>query len=152
MPIRPENRGRYPADWDAISDSVRFERARGQCECTGECGTWRHGTARCRRRHGDRHIGADGRPVTTVLTTAHLDHTPENCNPANLRAMCQGCHLGYDRGHHAETAARTRRDRATAGMTPLFPMVSNRWLFLAASILASAAVSLAVALEAVLRA
>ena len=46
---------------------------------------------------------------TVVLTTAHLDHTPENCDPANLRAMCQGCHLHYDRDHHRETAAATRR-------------------------------------------
>jgi len=24
-----------------------------------------------------------------VLTVAHLGHTPENCDPANLRAWCQ---------------------------------------------------------------
>jgi hypothetical protein len=38
-----------------------------------------------------------------VLTVAHLDHTPEHCHPDNLRAMCQGCHLHYDRDHHAAT-------------------------------------------------
>jgi hypothetical protein len=52
---------------------------------------------------------AYGTGSKVVLTTAHLDHTPENCDPANLRAMCQGCHLHYDREHHAETAYRTRR-------------------------------------------
>lgn len=44
-----------------------------------------------------------------VLTTAHLDHTPENCDPRNLRAMCQGCHLHYDAAHHAQTRAETLR-------------------------------------------
>ena len=56
-----------------------------------------------------------------VLTTAHLDHTPENCDPANLRAMCQGCHLHYDRDHHAETARATREAaRRAAGQQELF--------------------------------
>lgn len=31
------------------------------------------------------------------------DHQPENCDPANLMAMCQACHLAYDRDHHADT-------------------------------------------------
>jgi hypothetical protein len=34
MPIRPENVARYPADWSAISASIR-ERAGHRCE---ECG------------------------------------------------------------------------------------------------------------------
>jgi hypothetical protein len=55
-----------------------------------------------------------------VLTVAHLDHTPENVHPANLRAMCQGCHLRYDRDHHAETRSATRtRIRTAAGEIPL---------------------------------
>lgn len=47
-----------------------------------------------------------------MLTTAHLDHTPENCASDNLRSMCQGCHLHYDRTHHAQTAYRTRKANA----------------------------------------
>ena len=39
----------------------------------------------------------------------HFGYLPENCDPVNLRAMCQGCHLHYDRDHHRETAAATRR-------------------------------------------
>ncbi|PZG49850.1 hypothetical protein C1I98_11075 [Spongiactinospora gelatinilytica] len=115
MPIRPEERHRYPADWRAISDRIRFERAAGRCECTGECGH-DHG-ARCAAVHGEPH------PVTgsrVVLTTAHRDHTPENCADDNLAAWCQRCHLAYDAEHHAATAARTREARRTAGMPPLF--------------------------------
>ncbi|MGW4648090.1 hypothetical protein [Kitasatospora sp. NPDC004289] len=105
MPIRPENRDRYPKDWPEISKAIRFERAGGRCECTGECGRLSH-PGRCPNRHGE--PAYDSRKIV-VLTTAHLDHTPENCDPANLRAMCQGCHNNYDAAHRRETRARTRR-------------------------------------------
>ena len=38
MPIKPENRSRYPEDWAEISKRIRFDRAQGCCECKGECG------------------------------------------------------------------------------------------------------------------
>ncbi|MEU5948524.1 hypothetical protein ABZ793_23595 [Micromonospora sp. NPDC047465] len=73
-------------------------------------------------RHGEPAYGTGSR---VVLTTAHLDHTPENCDPANLRPMCQGCHLHYDRDHHRETAAATRRARiAAAGQLALIEEAS----------------------------
>lgn len=114
--IRPENRHRYPANWDEISLRIKAERARWRCECTGECGRGTH-EGRCPNRHGDRAYGTGSR---VVLTTAHLDHTPEHCDDGNLRAMCQGCHLHYDREHHAETR-RMARSRAleAAGVMPL---------------------------------
>lgn len=108
MPIRPENRDRYPDDWKAISKHIRFVRAASRCECHGECGRPRNHLAadrRCHNRHGQ---PAAGTGSMVVLTTAHLDHTPENCDEENLRALCQACHLHYDRDHHAETARRTR--------------------------------------------
>lgn len=111
MPIRPENRGRYPKDWKAISARIRFERADGRCECTGHCGTDHSG--RCEARHGERH------PVTgayVVLTTMHLDHEPENCADENLLAGCQRCHNRYD---GAKRRAGTR-ERAFAGQGKLF--------------------------------
>ncbi|MER5641882.1 hypothetical protein ABT095_33715 [Kitasatospora sp. NPDC002227] len=104
MPIRPENRARYPADWPEISRAIK-ERGGWQCECLGECGRGTH-PGRCPNRHNQ---PAYGTGSTVVLTTAHLNHTPEDCRPENLRAMCQGCHLHYDREHHKETAAATRR-------------------------------------------
>ena len=107
MPIRPENRARYPKDWKAISAGIR-SRAGDRCECEGECGRGTH-TGRCPNTQGAPAYGTGSR---VVLTTAHLDHTPENCAPENLRSMCQGCHLHYDRHHHAQTAYRTRKDAA----------------------------------------
>jgi hypothetical protein len=59
--------------------------------------------------HGEPAYGSGS---CVVLTTAHLDHTPENCEAENLRSMCQGCHLHYDREHHAQTAYATRKAAA----------------------------------------
>ena len=103
-PIRPENVERYPGNWRDLSFEIRFGRAGYRCECLGECGRGTH-DGRCPNMHGD---SAYGSGSLVVLTVAHLDHTPENCDPDNLRAMCQGCHLHYDRDHHAATRARTR--------------------------------------------
>jgi hypothetical protein len=117
VPIRPENRSRYPADWSKISERIRFGRASGRCECEGECG--RGHVGRCDRRHGDR-LGLEIDSPTVVLTTAHLNHTPEDCRPENLKAMCQGCHLHYDREHHTQTARASRERQRTASMDRLF--------------------------------
>jgi 5-methylcytosine-specific restriction endonuclease McrA len=86
MPIKPENRRRYPQDWPAVSKSVRA-RAGNVCEGSPDFPD-------CRAVNGQPH------PVTgsrVILTVAHLDHTPENCAPENLKAWCQRCHLNYDR-------------------------------------------------------
>jgi hypothetical protein len=109
-PIRPENRARYPKNWKDISASIRA-RSGGQCECQGECGLHRTspGPRRCTERHRHQASFAKG---LVILTVAHLDHTPENCDPRNLKAMCQRCHLRYDRDHHAETARRTREQKS----------------------------------------
>lgn len=98
MPILEENRKRYPLNWKAISERIRFHRAQNQCECTGECGQ-DHGE-RCVERNNTLHT-VTGNKV--VLTVAHLDHIPENCKDDNLKAMCQRCHNRYDREHRNET-------------------------------------------------
>jgi 5-methylcytosine-specific restriction endonuclease McrA/uncharacterized protein (UPF0335 family) len=85
MPIRPENRTRYPADWRTISAVVR-ERAGNRCEGSPAYPD-------CRAENHKPH------PITgslVVLTVAHLDHQPENCANDNLRAWCQRCHNQYD--------------------------------------------------------
>lgn len=101
MPIRPENKARYPADWKQISLAAR-ERAGNRCEGSPEF-------PECRAVNGEPHPDTGSR---VVLTVAHLDHTPENCEPSNLRAWCQRCHLVYDRHHHAKTAYATRKRSA----------------------------------------
>lgn len=111
MPIHPDNVDRYPPDWPEISARIRSERAGDRCECSGQCGHDHRAELaaageRCEARNREAH------PVTgsrVVLTVAHLDHTPENVDPGNLLALCQRCHLAYDRDHHAESRARRRR-------------------------------------------
>lgn len=101
MPIRPENKHRYPKDWSRIADDVR-NRAGNRCEGSPAYPD-------CRAENGKLH------PVTgsrVVLTVAHLDHAPENCAPDNLRAMCQRCHVTYDAEHHKRTAYATRKANA----------------------------------------
>ena len=109
MPIRPENAARYPADWPEISLAVKQD-ARWTCEGSP---AYPH----CRAEHGFDHP-ATGSLV--VLTVGHLDHTPENCDRANLRAWCQRCHNTYDRAHRQATAATTHaRQLRAAGQLSL---------------------------------
>lgn len=62
MPVRPENRDRYPDDWKTISDRIRFGRAWEHCECDGRCGASFHTySGRCvatMRRQPDVHDGS----------------------------------------------------------------------------------------------
>jgi 5-methylcytosine-specific restriction endonuclease McrA len=107
MPIRPENRSRYPANWRVVRARI-LARAENRCEGSPKY-------PECRVANGAPH------PITgslVVLTIAHLDHVPENCADDNLRAWCQRCHLTYDAPHHRETM---RRDRACADLLAGLP-------------------------------
>jgi hypothetical protein len=54
------------------------------------------------------------RKVRIVLTIAHLDHALVNHTDENLAALCQQCHLRYDKATTAPKAAYTRKyGRAT---------------------------------------
>lgn len=131
MPIRPENRDRYPANWHGISLAIR-RRADNRCE---ECGvpnyelggrdssggwhkaipTGTNGVGLTWPAPGD-HGWCDGwaatlRIVRIVLTVAHLNHQPEDCRPENLRCLCQRCHNRYDAAERRNGI----RSRARAG-------------------------------------
>ena len=98
MPIRPENKARYPKNWKSeIVPRIRL-RSDNRCECMGHCGKdhqseWPN-SKRCYRMNGMPIDDITGPRV--VLTVAHLDHAPENCSDENLLHMCQGCHNRYD--------------------------------------------------------
>lgn len=95
----------YPPDWKAISLFIRA-RSKGRCECEGECGLHRTnpGPRRCFERNGQLAMWAKG---NIVLTVAHLNRDPADNRPRNLKAMCQRCHLRYDRPQHARKRAET---------------------------------------------
>ncbi len=93
----PMKKADYPADWIWIRHGI-IARAGNCCEGSPaypDCravNVWLH-------------------PVTgsrVVLTVAHLDHDTSNNDPANLRALCQRCHLTHDAQQHAETRKRKR--------------------------------------------
>lgn len=137
MPIKPENRHRYPANWQAIRARI-LSRAGNACEkCKApnrtriargagkDEGTYMLASADVFCDDSGRHLGqcrhSDyelARMVDVVLTIAHLDHVPENCADDNLRAWCQRCHLRYDAEHHKANAQATRR--AKSGTLELF--------------------------------
>lgn len=120
----PMQRDRYPHNWTKISKDI-IQKAGNRCEW---CGLRNHSI-------GVRVSGkfvelphlwpgqktTDGyKVIKIVLTVAHLDHNPSNCDRRNLRALCQKCHLDYDQKHHTANAAATRRrKREQAGQLPM---------------------------------
>lgn len=127
----PMDKRRYPENWKEISAYIRFERAGGRCEWCGVV----HGAVGARDRFGTWHdeddihflnsdvgfslFGDFPSMVRIVLTTAHLGvpypdgrpgnkHDKMDVRPENLAALCQRCHLNYDRDEHIQNARRTR--------------------------------------------
>lgn len=132
MPIRPEFQSLYPPDWPALSRRVRFERAGGRCQrcrrphlarvrCLPD-GRWFDETARTwRDRRGrparwpDLIEAGDIRQTRVVLAAAHLDNDPTNNRLANLRGLCQRCHMLHDRPFHLAQRWLTYRRRWAIG-------------------------------------
>lgn len=117
MPIK--NKSLYPATWKALRAAVQ-ERAGNHCE---ECGVENHAIG-ARDRHGQWHdqasidhlnsdcgyalFGEYPKIIRIVCTTAHLDHNPGNNDLANLKFLCNRCHLRHDQEQHKASAAATR--------------------------------------------
>ncbi|MEM6353658.1 MAG: HNH endonuclease [Cyanobacteria bacterium P01_D01_bin.14] len=116
----------YPPDWESIATEIK-SRADWKCE---ECGRV------CRRPGEDLYefwcrictapqlvmcpvvAEAQEKPIAFVLTVAHLDHQPENCDRTNLRALCSGCHLRYD-NQPEQRAIKRRLKRERQGQMSL---------------------------------
>jgi len=129
MPIKSENRSRYPANWKEIREQI-LKRAGNRCEqCRVPNHSWiqrgfyhdkgtyqledgsvydeDNGGLLCLRRATE----YSGYLVKIVLTVAHLDHVPEHVDFSNLKALCQLHHLRYDAEHHRVNAFKTRHAR-----------------------------------------
>jgi len=110
----PMDKTKYPKNWSEISKRIRFERAGNCCEW---CGVWNHTF-----REG----------TWIVLTVAHLgvdkpDGTPGDkadtmdCRENNLAALCQRCHLNFDRADHIRNRRiNARRRLVEAGQQEMF--------------------------------
>lgn len=134
----PMDYSKYPKNWREISTFIRFERAAGKCE---GCGI-PHGAYR--EREGDRFATWDSLQevddvefdlddaVLIMLTTAHLginrpDGSPGDrsdtmdCRPENLKALCQRCHLAFDRSDNINRRRINRRKKlVAAGQREMF--------------------------------
>jgi 5-methylcytosine-specific restriction endonuclease McrA len=133
MPIKPENRTKYPANWKQIRARI-LARAGNRCE---QCRAVNHQVV---VRHTDCYLDADGyvwdsvtgaprgmsrdsefpgqRLTRIVLTIAHLDGALVDHSDANLAALCQRCHLALDRAQHVATARETRAARKACSRLP----------------------------------
>ena len=116
----PINYADYPKDWKSTSKRIRFERAGNRCEWCGAENYAPH------PRTGKR----------VILTVAHLgldkpDGTPgdktdlADCREENLAALCQRCHLNFDRPEHWPTRWRKRRAARIAGGQQLLPAIET---------------------------
>lgn len=112
----PVDRSRYPVNWDAISRRIRFDRAQNHCE-------W------CGAENYQPHPDTGSKVILTVahLGTPHPDGTPGDkhdkldVRDENLAALCQRCHLNYDRDEHLQNRYRRQRERQeAAGQLRLF--------------------------------
>jgi hypothetical protein len=103
------NRSRYPENWEAIALACKTD-ANWQCQwCQRPCRRpdedWGdfadHLEPEWRKDFYseiyDEELGSVviEKRSRFILTTAHLDHDPENPN-ARLAALCSGCHCRYD--------------------------------------------------------
>lgn len=127
----PADLRRYGPGWAEFSSTIRFERAGGRCECSGECGLHltHPGPRRCEERHGEPARWAKGK---VVLTMAHRNYSggPCQCDPPcmiqeHVAACCQRCHLRWDAQLHMRNAAATRERKRSVGQARLFDAVSS---------------------------
>lgn len=101
------HKSKYPENWKEISHRIRYERSNGRCECLGHCGLHnRNGQRRCEEMN---HTNAKWAKGKVFLTVAHLCHHTDCDNEDHLAAMCNRCHLRYDRFLH-QTHARKKRE------------------------------------------
>lgn len=140
MPIRAEFRHFYGREWRTVTRPRILARAKNKCEQCGVQnrievtrvagawfdfrGKWWGGSAGTWRDVGSRPLKHKPtgiqRIVSIVLTIAHLNHVSGDDRDENLKALCQWCHLNYDKLHHHETRA-ARKDAARPLLTPNQP-------------------------------
>lgn len=129
MPIHPSLKHHYKTDeWKAARARalIRAAEATGHPCCewchkpdqrtveTTTGGRWRiPGTGTWLGPEGQQVARPQGKRWATkvVLTVAHLDQRCDNHADSNLKALCQSCHLRWDRDQHRANAAATRRSK-----------------------------------------
>ena len=82
MPILIWRKHLYTNNWNQIREKV-LKRANESCEV-------------CGRKNGSYDFNHHYQMIQIRLAVHHIDHDPENNDLANLKALCQRCHLKAD--------------------------------------------------------
>lgn len=129
----PMNYALYPANWKAISLAVRAREQNrckwcnvpnGQLGARDVSGNW-HNWPELDSYNSDVGFALFGnypKIIKIILTVAHLGvslpdgspgdkHNKMDVRDENLAALCQRCHLNYDRDEHKTNAAKTRHKK-----------------------------------------
>ncbi len=97
MPIKAENRARYPAHWADLRRAI-LDRAGHRCEqCRVPNHAWRLANTDAWTRN-------PGQAETWAMDGERV-----------ARACCQRCHLAHDRDQHRQSAYATRRQHHALG-------------------------------------
>ena len=106
----------YPHDWLSVIRPLILRRAgenkdkriEARCElCNVENNSYRQNFK------GEAH-----EPTKIVLTIAHLDQDPLNNDPDNLAALCQRCHLKWDRPFNLIKSTYSRNETRRQTLLP----------------------------------
>jgi len=133
---------KYPANWKTVIRPDILKRAKDCCE---DCGLKNYSVGSrvngkfiptagniTHDKAGNGELGfklamelvkhcnesCDDKLIIIVLTIAHLDHDITNNDYNNLKALCQKCHLNYDKEHHSKNNRVTRNFKK--GLQELF--------------------------------
>lgn len=136
---------KYPKNWKTEIRPAILKRANNCCE---KCGVdnyavvyWDKELKAWERMCGNKHCDAAGNGELTykearicadlnnenagykvwiviVLTIAHLNHDVTDNRMENLAALCQRCHINYDKEYHKQNAKETLRKKK--GLQELF--------------------------------
>ncbi len=95
----PCDYSKYPPNWKTEIRPRILERADNKCEF---CGLPNYSYVNKKTR--ELALQFEENSIRIILTIAHLDHDPENWNvkDSRLKALCQRCHLLYDRGNNEQ--------------------------------------------------
>lgn len=128
VPIRDENKSRYPANWKSeirpriLARATREGEDVPRCE---ECGVVDRDIGYRDSADGGKFCSVFGaaypgedwygeRVIQIILTIAHLSDEIEDCSDENLKALCQRCHNRLDAPRRA-AGIKARRHAQRAG-------------------------------------
>lgn len=120
---------KYPSNWKIEIVPQVKERDNNRCAFCGISNytVFRYGSLGCKmqynpydkcntyqealslKENAEKESGLDWKII--VLTVAHLNHDINDNDLSNLKALCQKCHLNYDKEHHKKNSRETLKKK-----------------------------------------